>query len=259
MTVPSVLAAEHLCRRFGGVAALDGVDVKVAAGEVVAVVGPNGSGKTTLLNVLSGMDRLDAGAVRLHGRDVTGWSPSRLARRGLTRTFQDGRLLERLSAMENVLVGLHTARGVLGPLRGSLPHQARLRRSRALACLREVGLEALWGRRVNTLSHGQRRRVELARAVVGAPELLLLDEPTAGLTPDDVVAVGRLMSQAADSGSAILLVEHDLDVVGRTASRVIVLDQGRTVATGRPTDVLADPTVAGLLGTMATSDLEVPA
>lgn len=251
MSIPPRLVARELCVRFGGVLALDGVDVEVHSGEVVAVIGPNGSGKSTLLDVLSGMTRSDAGRVLLDGRDVTASSPAHLARRGVARTFQIGRMLERLDALENVLLGLHTACDDLGALRESLSVPARHRRDRALCALDEVGLRALWHTDVHKLSHGQRRRVELARALVGRPRALLLDEPTAGLTPSDASVAAVLIARARDRGTAVLIVEHDLDVVGRLAARVVVLDEGRVVAAGTLDDVLGDARIGRLLGITA--------
>ena len=245
------LVATGLCRRFAGVVALDGVDVAVAAGEVVAAVGPNGSGKSTLLNAITRLERLDAGRVVLEGRDVTGAGPRRLARSGVARPFQAGRLLARGSALENVLLGLHSAGPRAGWLGGSLPGLAARHRRRALAALAQVGLADAWDAQVGVLSHGQRRRVELARAFAGRPRLLVLDEPTAGLTPEDTGGVAALVAAARDRGAAVLLVEHDLDIVGALASRVIVLEGGRVVAQGAPAGVLADAAVSRLLGIAA--------
>lgn len=244
------LVARGLSARFGSVVALAGVDIHLDEAEAVAVIGPNGSGKSTLLNVLSGMQRGDAGRIVLDGVDVSAWSPGRLARGGMARTFQDGRLLEPLTALENVLLGLHSAAPDRHALRRWPPSRSR-RRARALAALEAVGLLALWNARANTLSHGQRRRLELARVLVSGARVLLLDEPTAGLTPADVVLVGALIAEARDRGASVLVVEHDLDVVGRVAARVLVLDEGRIVATGTPHEVLGDAGVGRLLGIAA--------
>lgn len=246
----SILAATGLRQRFGGVVALDDVSLSVDAGEVVAIIGPNGSGKTTLLNALTGIAAVETGRVELDGSDVTTASAPRLARRGVVRTFQDGRLLESLSALDNVLIGLH-ADTHHGAAWGWLPANAQRRRGRAIAALDSVGLAGQWSTVVSTLSHGQRRRVELARALVTRPRLLALDEPTAGLTPEDTLAVRDLIVVARRDGVAVLLVEHDLDIVGTVADRIVVLDAGAVIAEGKPAAVLSDPRVGGLLGMAA--------
>jgi ABC-type branched-subunit amino acid transport system ATPase component len=251
----SRLVAGGLQQRFGGVVALDGVALSVDGGVVVAVIGPNGSGKTTLLNALTGILRVDAGHIELDGRDVTGEPAPRLARRGVVRTFQDGRVLESLNALDNVLIGLH-ADARHGAGRGWLPWIARQRRGRAIAALDAVGLRDRWSDTVATLSHGQRRRIELARALVTRPRLLVLDEPTAGLTPADTMVVRDLIVEARDGGAAVLLVEHDLDIVGAVADRILVLDAGGVIAEGGARSILADPQVRHLCGMAA---IEQPA
>jgi ABC-type branched-subunit amino acid transport system ATPase component len=241
------LVGRGLRHSFGGVVALDEVDIDVAPGEIVAVVGPNGSGKTTLLDALSGWLRCDHGRVLLGGRDVTRCTPGERARLGMVRTFQEGRLLEGLSALDNVLIGLHP-HPRLGVRRSWTPATWRARREAAMAALHAVGLADLWNEPASTLSHGQRRRLELARAMVGQPSVLLLDEPTAGLAEADTRTVAELVDDARRSGCAVLLVEHDLDLVGRIADRAVVLDEGRVVGQGDPGCLLADRGVRHLLG-----------
>lgn len=241
------LVAQGLCHRFRGVVALDHVDLTLAAGRVVAIVGPNGSGKTTLLDVLSGWVRPDSGRVLMGGADVTATPPQRRAAMGLARTFQDGRHLERLTLAENVLFGLWCHRRWGWPSTW-LPSRHRERRGAAMAALRAVGLAEQAQRRAEELSHGQRRRLELARVFVGTPAVLLLDEPTAGLSQDDVALVAQLLDRARGAGIAVAVVEHDLDLVGAIADTVLVLDAGAVVEVGPPRRILADTAVRHLLG-----------
>ncbi len=223
------LAASGLRHSFGGVRVLDGVDLEVVSGEVVGIVGANGCGKTTVVDVLSGVLRVQAGRVELGGRDVTRATPAAFARAGVARTFQTTRLLEPLDALTNVSLGLHVG--------GSWRRAPR--RRRALEALDRVGIADLGHRRVRELSHGQRRRVELARALVGQPSVLVLDEPTAGLFPGHAREVLRLLRDRADAGCAILMVEHDLGVVSAVCDRVVLMGGGRVLDAGPTATVLA--------------------
>ncbi|MDQ6856130.1 MAG: ATP-binding cassette domain-containing protein [Candidatus Dormibacteraeota bacterium] len=225
----SSLLAVGLRHAFGGVRALDGVNLTVAGGEVVGIVGPNGCGKTTALDAISGVVRVQAGRVELDGRDVTGAVPTAMARQGVARTFQTTRLLEPLDALTNVLLGLHAG--------GSWRRGPR--RHRALDMLDRVGIPELAHRRVGELSHGQRRRVELARALVGRPSMLILDEPTAGLFPVHAREVLHLLRDIADRGCAILMVEHDMGVVSAVCDRVVLMGAGRVLDAGPTATVLA--------------------
>jgi ABC-type branched-subunit amino acid transport system ATPase component len=248
--VVSALAATGLCHSFGGVTALRDVDVSMSAGELVGVIGPNGSGKTTLVDALTGMLVPERGTIALDGVDVTGRDASALARRGLARTFQTTRLMEPLSTRDNVMLGLHTA-----PIRGG-----RRRRDRVDTLLGILGIAELGDRVVRDLSHGQRRRVELARALAAEPHVLILDEPTAGLAASDAAEVARLLAGIALSGTAILMIEHDLGVVAAACTRLVVLDAGAVVDHGPTRSVLEGPAVAELRGELGHDRLEaVPA
>lgn len=227
-----VLSVSGVSRKFNAVVALDNVELDIFPGEVHAIVGPNGSGKTTLLNAISGLVSLDSGTIRIDGNDVTSKSASRRARLGLGRTFQQPRMLDSFSAWENVDLGP-------GRLRGAPASWL----DRVLGNFRP-GWDSI---AAGTLPHGQRRSLEVVRAMRGGPTLLALDEPAAGLSHAERDQFGRLLRQIASStGAAILMVEHDLELVWGTADRITVLDRGCVVVTGSPADVRKHPDVAKL-------------
>ena len=251
-----MLKVQGLTRRFGGLVAVDGVDLEVGAGTLVSVIGPNGAGKTTLFNLIAGQDRPQAGRVTLDGRDATGASPERMARLGLARTFQHGRVFANLSVLDNVLVGAHTrlrsaARGgfgsvleLLGGLLGPSRQDAALREE-ARAVLARFG-DRLLPRQEQpafSLSYANRRRVEIARALMLRPRLLLLDEPTAGMNQTETAEMLGLVRELHAGGLTILLIEHKLDMVMQLSDRVVVLDDGRRIADGKPETVRRDKQV----------------
>ncbi len=240
-----LLEVRGLARHFGGVRAVDGVDLDVRPGEIVGLIGPNGAGKTTVVNVLSGLVPPSGGSVRFGGIDVTGWPAHRMARLGLIRTYQNIRLFAHLSVLDNVLVGM-TSR--LPPTLGwSLlgragPHEAAARR-RALELLADVGLEGVAGRPAAALAYGDRRRLEIARALAAEPRLLILDEPAAGMAGPEAGRVGTLLRTLADRGIAVLLIEHNVRLVMQTCDRVTVVNFGARIAEGVPADIARDPSV----------------
>jgi branched-chain amino acid transport system ATP-binding protein len=237
-------------RRFGGVQALDGVSMRVRKGRIRAVIGPNGAGKTTLFNIVSGVLRPDCGSVILDGRDVTRCQPHAIARMGVSRTFQTPSLFLNMTVVENVMLGRHI-RSRCGFMSSALrlPFQRkeeRAVRDYALKALDEVGLAAEAHRPASALSYGQRRMVELARAMATEPRLLLLDEPASGLNTKESDDLAERIVRIRESGVTVLLVEHDMSLVMGVSDDVLVLHFGRTIADGAPTEVRADKQVVSV-------------
>jgi branched-chain amino acid transport system permease protein len=227
------LAVAGVSKRFGGLQALDGISFDVAFAEIFAMVGPNGAGKSTLFNIISGIERPSAGSVRLAGRELT---PLRIEERApfIGRSFQVARLVPDLTALENVTVRLdQIAPGLDEAQRSAI----------ARAQLEAFGLGGLADRPVRALSLGQHKLIDLTRAAVGDPPLVLLDEPAVGLTHDELAHLAGLLEQLRARGSAVVIVEHNIDFVAGIAARGIVLDSGRTIALGQIGDILADPRV----------------
>ncbi|HKH95311.1 MAG TPA: ABC transporter ATP-binding protein [Beijerinckiaceae bacterium] len=243
----SVLAVEDLGIAFGGVKAVDGVAFAVSGGEVLSIIGPNGAGKTTLFNLVSGVYRASRGRVALLGDDVTGATPEALAARGLSRTFQNLQIFARMSAVENVMVGRHLREhtGILADLFGlpSVTRQNRATRAAAMDRLEAVGLVADADRPAGALPYGALKRLEIARALASEPKVLLLDEPAAGCNAVETQEIERLVRRIADTGVAVVLVEHDMKLVMRISDRVLVLDRGRPLAEGPPAQVRENPAV----------------
>ncbi len=241
-------------KAFGGVVANDDVSISVQAGEIVALIGPNGAGKSTLFNLISGIMRADRGMFLLDGQPITGLPARIIARRGLSRSFQHVRLVAEMSVLENVAIGSHArgSKGIVAAMLGlNADEESRLLAEAQKQVLR-VGLgECLW-LPAGTLSLGQQRMVEIARALAAAPLVLLLDEPAAGLRQQEKQALQRILYSLRTDGLAILLVEHDMDFVMTLADRVIVMENGRVIANGAPSEVQQAPAVrAAYLGTMA--------
>jgi len=241
-----LLAVSDLRKRFGGVRALDGVSLALKRGEIVGLIGPNGSGKTTLVNLLTGLLPPDGGAVRFAGEPLGSLRPEMIARRGLARTFQNLELVEDLTALDNVAVARLSAEGV--GLRQSLRTLGRdpaLQRARrhALYLLEQIGLVEEAGRLCGDLPHGVRRRIEIARALALEPDLLLLDEPAAGLSEAEQTDLARRLARLRDSGMTLLVVEHNMPFLMPLADRLICLNVGRIIASGTPGEVRADPRV----------------
>lgn len=256
-----MLSLRGLTRRFGGLTAVDAIDLDLAKGGLVSIIGPNGAGKTTLFNLVTGIDRPDAGTVHFEGQDITGLSPERLAAEGIARTFQLGRVFGNLSVMDNVLIGAHTrlravkpAVPLIGPLLelglallrpASVKAEEERLREEVKAILARFGERLLprIDQPAYSLSYANRRRVEIARALALQPRLLLLDEPTAGMNPTETSEMQALVAELKAEGLTILLIEHKLEMVMRLSDRVIVMDEGKKIAEGSGEDVRSDPKV----------------
>lgn len=237
----SLLRVEGLEKSFGGVKAVQGVSLSVAAGELLALIGPNGAGKSTCFNMLNGQLRPDAGRVFLAGQDITGLAPRAIWRLGVGRTFQITATFGSLSVLENVQMALLSHRRALMRLWAPLTAEDP---APALALLARVGMAAQAARPCGVLAYGDLKRVELAIALANTPRLLLMDEPTAGMAPAERVALMALTARIArESGIAVLFTEHDMDVVFTHADRLLVLDRGRMLAEGSPEAVRANPAV----------------
>ncbi|VTU39997.1 branched-chain amino acid ABC transporter ATP-binding protein/permease [Variovorax sp. PBL-E5] len=232
------LQVRNVKKRFGGVFALRDVSIDVPAGHIHAIVGPNGSGKTTLLNVITRFYPADGGSVRVDGADVGRLAPERLARSGIRRTFQTPKLVPGLSVIENVMLGAYASQSTnLAQVALDLPSARREREqltAEALRYLSFVGLRDVAGTEAGEVPHGQQRLAEIARALVGRPQLLLLDEPAAGLSMTELDGLCRLIEAISKSGTTVLIVEHHLDLVAKLATAVTVLDQGAVLAEGPP-------------------------
>jgi branched-chain amino acid transport system ATP-binding protein len=244
----ALLEAKGVSKRFGGLVALNGVDLALEEGMIAALIGPNGAGKTTLFHVLSGIYRADSGAMRFCGKSIDGLRADQIAAAGIARTFQNIRLFSRLTVLENVLVGMHT-RIRCGWLRAALRTRRRVDEEReagrkAVALLELVGLGGRGEEWAQQLSYGEQRKLEIARALASAPKLLLLDEPTAGMNPSEAQALMSLVrGLLGHYVRAILLIEHNMRVVMGISHRVTVLDYGEKIAEGDPAAVGRDPRV----------------
>ena len=244
-----ILAAENVTKAFGGLVAVEDVSFELPQRAIASIIGPNGAGKTTFFNMLTGLYRPTVGRILFKGMDITRRRPDRITALGMARTFQNIRLFATMSAVENVLVGQH-ARMRAG-LFGSVLRPPWVRREereaseKARETLHYVGLrEEVFDQAAANLSYGDQRRVEIARALASDPELLLLDEPTAGMNPQESARLTEFMRKLRDErGVTILLIEHDMQVVMGVSERITVLDHGQKIAEGGPREVRENPRV----------------
>jgi branched-chain amino acid transport system ATP-binding protein len=227
----TILEARGLSRRFGGLQALSDVTFSVAKGEIVGLIGPNGAGKTTLFSTLVGLIRPDSGSVTLDGKHLGGLKPHKIAKLGMTKTFQNVALFAESTVLENVLTA------------GLLHHGVDAARDEALRCLERVGLKDVVQKQAGDLSFPERARVELARALCTAPKVLLLDEVMAALNPAEMNEIMRLIRILRDEGLTLLVVEHHMRAIMNICDRVLVLNFGRCLANGTPAEIARDPKV----------------
>jgi len=239
-----LLEVAGLAKSFGGVAALADVHFRVPEPMVYAVIGPNGAGKTTLFNTLCGFYPPDEGSVRFEGAALTGLAPHAVAARGLSRTFQNLQVFFNMTVLENVMVGCHLrSRSGLAAAALRLPsvlREERLVREWAREALRFCDLEHLAGQSASALPYGVLKRVEVARALAARPKLLLMDEPAAGLNDTETLEMRGLIRRICDSGVAVLLVEHNMELVMQVSDRVLVLEYGSVLAEGTPAQIQAN-------------------
>ncbi len=242
-----LLSLDKVTKTFGGVSAVTDVSFSVASGQILGLIGPNGAGKTTLFNLVTSISRPTSGSILFNGESIGGLPPHRIARRGISRTFQNIRLFARMTAEENVMVGRHArsragiARSVLRTP-GQRAEETRLReRTRELLDL--VGLSGRSPSLAGDLPYGHQRRLEIARALAADPRLLLLDEPAAGMNESETREIQELIIKIRGLGVTVVLIEHDMSLVMRVCDRVVVLSFGQKIAEGSPVEVQDDPAV----------------
>ena len=242
-----LMSVQGVTRRFGGLAALEDVNLDIPDGGVHAIIGPNGAGKTTMLNVLTGVYAPSEGRISLGDADLTGQASHVFARHGIGRTFQTPQIFFNMTAIENVMVGRHRHEShALFPAMLRLPRMAGAERESledAVGHMRAVGLGAYLGSDSGALPYGALKRLEVARALASRPRLLLLDEPAAGLNPSEAMELAGLIREIADGGITVVLVEHNMRLVMSISETIFVLDQGRRLAAGTPAEVRDNPLV----------------
>ncbi|AZK59629.1 ABC transporter ATP-binding protein [Candidatus Desulforudis audaxviator] len=242
-----LLELESVTVNFGGLTAVHRLDMNIGSGSIRALIGPNGAGKTTVFNVVTGIFRPTSGSIRFRGREITRLNPYDIAAAGIARTFQNIRLFKNASVLDNVKVGRHS-RGKSNVLGALIRHpgfkaEERDTTEASLAALELVGLSRKKDELAKNLSYGEQRRLEIARGLVSEPALLLLDEPAAGMNPQEKQSLLQLIKRIQEQGITIFLVEHDMKFVMTLSQKITVLDYGREICTGTPAEVQADPRV----------------
>jgi branched-chain amino acid transport system ATP-binding protein len=241
----AMLEIEGLTRRFGGLTAVDDFGATIRAGELVGLIGPNGAGKTTLFNLISGVTPPSSGTVHFLGERITGLPPFEVARRGIGRTFQNLRVFPNMTVFDNVSIGAigKAPNRIADALFGARGELAARIASDSMAMLERVGLAGVAGELAANLSYGRRKMLEIARALAAHPKLLILDEPAAGLNDSETSELAGFITRLRDEGLTIILVEHDMSLVMRICTRVIVLASGRKIADASPAEIQADDAV----------------
>ena len=247
------LVLENVSKRFGGLLAVSDVSLEVPSGRITGLIGPNGAGKTTVVNMITGLLKLSTGSIKLDGHDISSAEAHEVARAGVSRTFQNIRLLPEATVLENVVIGFHvrvktTLMAQMLGLPSSLKETPRLF-DEARALLERFGMARYADHPAGGLAYGHQRRVEMMRAVAAQPKVLLLDEPVAGMNDVEATELGEVFTELANSGIALLLIEHNIRFVNQLCAQVYVLDSGSMIASGPPEKVMHDPAViAAYLG-----------
>ncbi len=242
-----MLEIKGLTKQFGGLTAIDHLDLSIEEGQIVGLIGPNGAGKTTVFNIITGVYKVSEGEITMHGEKITNTSAHWVTQRGITRTFQNIRLFGQMTVLDNVRIGRHcrTKTGLFGAiLRGlSVKEEESAIREHALRLLAMVGLIDKQSELACNLAYGEQRRLEIARALASEPKLLLLDEPAAGMNPQESKQLMELIGRLNDQGLTILLIEHDMKVIMGISHKVIVLDHGVKIAEGIPKEIQSNAKV----------------